>query len=384
MKNSLRIFCLILFLMSFTSAIEAQEQGKVSGRLKSGLSVIFTSKTEPAGSARPAIGSIEITGENNVIHRAFIDAERGVYFGYEVVIEPQGETGAFKLTFKPLPTVPSKFVQQVGAAQMNLKRGAISEAGSGGSSNAERRAQQLAPLIALNLPKYPDPQIVRDGETLALDVLVNSQTGVKIIDLIKVTSSGDHQFQPLSAGKPVKPNKPNRKPDGTSSVAPNNRHLNPISAGGTNAGQENAGSENQQPADLKIDAIELKITASVMLVNGKRLLPEKGASGYGVSGAPLIWFYMPEHGRFILSLTPRDGYDFQKIGTIRDNRITFTLNGNQYDWVSSSRILAVGGGPWNLWVLHDPDYRPDVTLTREVPLQVGAAGRIEYLIKKNN
>jgi hypothetical protein len=66
---------------------------------------------------------------------------------------------------------------------------------------------------------------------------------------------------------------------------------------------------------------------------------------------------VPERGRFIFSLVPREGYDFAKVAVLDENRIEFTLNGERYEWLSSESILP-NGGTWNLWVLHDTDYTP--------------------------
>lgn len=357
MKNSFYIFCISLLLLSFAAENNAQEQGKVSVRLKSGITVIFTSKTEPTGSVRQSVGGIEVGGGSNVIHRAFVDGDRGVYFGYDLIVEPHNERAGFKLTFKPLSTKPSKLARQVAAGQINLKQGTASGLGGTVSSGAQAETDQLVPLTALELSEYPEPQFVQEGDTLALDVLVNRQTGVKIIDLIKVANLEDPQFKSARG-----------------------RLASRYGSGG-NINRASIPSENQSPVDFTVDAIELKLTASKLLINGRSASSEKGSSGYGVTGT-LIWFYLPNHGRFILSLTPRDGYNFQKMGTIQGNKINFSLNGNQYDWVSSSPILSVGSRPWNLWVLHDPDYRPDVTLTRDMPIEVGAVERVEYLIKK--
>jgi hypothetical protein len=71
----------------------------------------------------------------------------------------------------------------------------------------------------------------------------------------------------------------------------------------------------------------------------------------------LLWFYIPDRGRFIFSLVPREGYEFAKIAVVDDNRIEFTVNNERYEWLSSESILP-NGGTWNLWVLHDPYYTP--------------------------
>ena len=82
----------------------------------------------------------------------------------------------------------------------------------------------------------------------------------------------------------------------------------------------------------------------------------RNKSKIGASGA-LLWFYVPERGRFIFSLVPRDGYEFEKIAVLDENKIAFTANGERYEWSSETPILP-NGGTWNLWVLHDPNYTP--------------------------
>jgi hypothetical protein len=78
----------------------------------------------------------------------------------------------------------------------------------------------------------------------------------------------------------------------------------------------------------------------------------------GCSGA-VIWFYVPGRGRFILSLRPHEGYDFQKMGVIENDQISFTVGTDQYQWISSAPVVLVGGR-FGLWVLHDTDYRPEL------------------------
>ena len=70
-----------------------------------------------------------------------------------------------------------------------------------------------------------------------------------------------------------------------------------------------------------------------------------------------MWLYIPERGRFIFSLVPCEGYDFQKIAVLDENKIAFTIDGEHYEWVSGTSILP-SGGTWNLWVLRDRNYTP--------------------------
>jgi len=44
---------------------------------------------------------------------------------------------------------------------------------------------------------------------------------------------------------------------------------------------------------------------------------------------------------------------------VRDNTVEFEWDGVRYEWESSLPVVAAGGN-WNLWVLHDPDYKLDL------------------------
>jgi hypothetical protein len=164
------------------------------------------------------------------------------------------------------------------------------------------------PEIVATFPKPTEPQMLDDGDAFSLDLLVNQNAGVKIVDVVRVTF-----------------NRPSFD-------------VNP----------------RMMPRDFTLDAVELGMKDYRLLVDGNAIAAGKSANG--VAGA-LLWFYVSDRGRFIFSLLPRAGYEFQKVGVIDENRIEFTVNGNHYEWLSSSPILP-GGGVWNLWVLHDPNYAP--------------------------
>jgi hypothetical protein len=158
-------------------------------------------------------------------------------------------------------------------------------------------------------PKSAEPQTLDDGDAFTLDLLVNQGAGIKIVDVVKVTFDRS-----------------------------NLKELSPVN-----------------PArDFTLDAVELVVKNYRLLVNGN--VAGIGKSTNGCAGA-LLWFYVQDRGRFIVSLVPRAGYEFQKVGIIEDNRIEFTIGDDRYEWLSSSPILP-GGGTWNLWVLHDPTYAP--------------------------
>lgn len=339
MKNRAHVFQLLalglIVALQGTASGQGEKKPQTSVRFKSGLTVFFTSETEPPGSGNKSPGgSVQITAEGNTIHRVFVDSANGIYFGYDLEVTPLAEPGQFRLTVKPLTAQPGR-----PAPARRTARG--SSAGGGQAAPAP-----AAPLTRVALPNYPAPQLLQDGDTLALDVLVNPRTGVKIVDLIKVVSYSELPLDPqLRTGQPA------------------------------------AGGGNRAPADLTPDAIEFRITASRLLADGQAVFGEDKGATAGITGA-LVWFYLPGHGRFILSLVPRAGYDFRKIGVVSGDRLSFTAGGRRYEWISSAPIVTIGSGTWNLWVLHDPDYRPEHT-PADTPFLVGGAERVEHLIKKN-
>ena len=104
-----------------------------------------------------------------------------------------------------------------------------------------------------------------------------------------------------------------------------------------------------------LDEVVLKLADHRLFINGEaRSGDQPFVEGFA---APLPWFSVPGRGRFIFSIQAREGYDFQKIVVIDDNKITFTHGGDKYEWVSSLPIINQRG-KWNLWVLVDPNFEP--------------------------
>src|ERR1043166_2307772 len=183
----------------------------------------------------------------------------------------------------------------------------------------------------VTFPKSTEPQTVNDGAEFSLDLLINNSTGVKIIEGVKVT------FDRARLGN-----------DGPA----------------------------LRPRDFTLDAVALEMKDYSLLVNDNLIATGKSKSG---CAGTLLWIYIPNRGRFIFSLFPREGYLFQKTGTVTGNKIEFTLDGDHYQWMSSSPILREEG-TWNLWVLHDVKYSPLFAVRQPPATEQTALEKLDALI----
>jgi len=217
-------------------------------------------------------------------------------------------------------------------------------------------------LTARLLPKYPADMIVEDGDTIALDVLVNTQTAVKIVDLIKITtkkpSSDSYTFDA----------------DGSS--------------GFKSGSSVKSGSTDKQAArDFTLDDIKLlRLTAPKLLVGGAlSALTGSDWKGGMIEGST-IYLYVPGKGRFVFSLFPHDNFNFQKDAVVENNKIAFSFDGERYELISKTPIVnGVNGGNWNLWILNEPAYKPDLAFSSATgeSVQYGAADSVEHLLTRN-
>jgi hypothetical protein len=282
---------LLLFVPSLAAAQEETRRNQVVSLVEGGF-VAFKSEIAPAGPIIASAAVREMPGEfraqafvdeNHVIHRVLSDAAGKYIFAYDVIIEAVPVSKMFNIAVAPLDSQTEKKLL---------------------TSSVDRQ-----PLHIATLPESAEPHILDDGDSIALDLLVNQRTGLKIVDIVKVSFDR------------------------------------------ANFWEEKPGS---LPRDFTLEAVALRMVDFRLLVDGN--LVGAGKPGTDFTGA-LIWCYVEGHGRLIFSLVPRDGYQFQKVGTITDNKIEFTLNGKRFEWLSSEPILP-SGGSWNLWVLHDPKYTP--------------------------
>ena len=159
-----------------------------------------------------------------------------------------------------------------------------------------------AEFRALASPQFP-AEAFQSGQTIALDVLTNPATGQKVTDYIEVS------FEPIRV---------------------------PI---------------NADPRDFQVSDVLLHIVAPSLRVNDKPLQSAVVAAQW--MARKLVWLSIPGHGRFLFSLSPYPGYPFQKAGVANGYKLSFSWNGNRYEWLTRE-ALTESSGAWNLYVLAAP------------------------------
>jgi len=110
---------------------------------------------------------------------------------------------------------------------------------------------------------------------------------------------------------------------------------------------------NLIPQEFTIDdgPVSIKVPFQVF-VNGKEF--QGHTIGWHIDTGSTMWLGLPGQGMYILSLVPREGYQFRKAGAIRNHVIAFQSGGNHYE-IRTSGPIAGAGKAWNLYVLHLPE-----------------------------
>jgi len=245
--------------------------------------------------------------------RIFFDAGHHAYLGYELLIERK-PAGAYLVTVGKLGVTPMDLADSLFASfPIDLE------------------------WAMLPLPSIPEPGLLHDGDTLSIGLFTDSVSGDKLIDEIRINP-------PLPASRFGPAQLPSR-------VIPI-----PTVPG--------------DPRAFSATDAEMQVVQSRLSFNGAL----KGVIGRSVRGS-LLWLYLPGHGRYVLSLVPRPGLDFQQAGEVRGGAISFTLAGDSIRLESFSPI-ATGDSPYLLYVLHDPQWEPTSEKQKSAP-NIGTVGAAE-------
>ena len=152
-----RISVALLFLISGLARAEWTSSGYTSSN---DLSVYVESKFEPpsprmAGNFGAGLQSLR-RGQPG-LRRYVYERTSLQYFGYDVAAEPLESTGEYRVTFSSLSLTPEEI------------------------KLPNPSAWKMFPP-----PVFPAPQIVHDGDTIAIDLFENPSTGQKFVDYIRV------------------------------------------------------------------------------------------------------------------------------------------------------------------------------------------------------
>jgi hypothetical protein len=287
---------LMIALALAASSLQAQESSLTAGGGPEwkGLDVRFLTKVEPPGSnARAQLPGAVLAEGDGVAHHIINDDAHKRSFGYDLRLEPATDGLSAQVRIEPL--------------------------------NAPRYSVQTG-WTMMRLPKYPIISNVRLGDTVALDLLVNTATGQKIVD-----------YRTLERAD---------RPD------PKRAH------------------------DFSLDDVMLSLDRPRVLVNGKPV--ESTGNFLGGTAAAVVWIYLRGHGRFILSLFPNENLGFQKNGLTGANALTFRDGASEFRLECSSSV-APGDGPYNLYIVHEPDWRP---YSAADPIEVGSADKAQLIVGK--
>ncbi len=256
-----------------------------SATLDSGIEIAFASYAIPGGSWAAALRN-EVSGiadGGDVVHRYQIVPDGDTYLGYDLTITGDATAG-FRAVFRPPTRQPLTIDGR--------------------------------PKPNVTSPKFPPAQSVRDGDVIALELMVSPDGSRRLIDYIRISMQRPEPPAPSGA---------------------------------------------VEPRDFTIDDGPVTYDASRMTVwiNGVKQGVRTSFNANRIIGAGSLgatfWVAFPSRGRYILSLVPHEG--LVKAGVARDNVLQFQDSGVQYE-VRFMSPIAGKGKAWNLWVFHDAAYDP--------------------------
>src|SRR5690242_4986093 len=155
-----RIWILLLCIQAFAFTALAQNPAKrqLVLQLANGGYVAFRSEMSANSNSLAALLYAQaFAGENRIIHRVLTDAQQNVVFGYDLWISADPITKKFSVAVLP-------------------------------ADEAFRRSFLKGFNAAFaTFPKSTTPQTLDDGDAVSLELLVNHESGAKIVDVVKVT-----------------------------------------------------------------------------------------------------------------------------------------------------------------------------------------------------
>ena len=108
---------------------------------------------------------------------------------------------------------------------------------------------------------------------------------------------------------------------------------------------------------------EIRFSGLRVYIQGKSASPSE--AGADVAGRYAM-FYIPGHGGYFFSASATEPPPFVEAGVVDRKHLTFTIDNETYDCTSNAPIL-VKADSGELWVYHDPNYKPAGNWTKSDP-----------------
>ena len=131
------------------------------------------------------------------------------------------------------------------------------------------------------------------------------------------------------------------------------------------------------PRDFRPEDVALQLREPRVSINGQ--LDESSLKAIGTLSGAVVWIYVPNRGRFLLSLIPHPNLGFRRAGEVRGSSLRFTAGSDTFTIASGGRV-APGQSAFNLYVLHQPTWRPTYANANLDAFTIGSADRAEYLV----
>jgi len=194
------------------------------------------------------------------------------------------------------------------------------------SDQPPRDVRGRADWRALSPAKYPVPQILRDGDTVRLKLYAEGTAMNTTRELVDYIHAGREDRMVL---------------------------------------------RKEAPRDYYADDAEIAVTRPRIRVNGVAcdcvaVLPD-------TLRGPVLWMYIPGHGRYVLSLHAHAELGFESAGEAAGNSLTFSADGNVFRIDTTERVAA-GSGTYTIHMLPDSDWMPADPLDRDRVMMGTAPG----------
>ena len=319
-RRAIVLVAAVVAVATFARELPAQSS-RIDGGTVSQSTFGFYWETRLQPPTPPFADSISTatTDEPGVIHRLLLDSARRMYVGYDALVEPLSEANTYRVTFRRLGMTPELARQVLG-------------------DSLSTWSQLPTPGWNLNAP-----QTIKGGDVLELNLLVNAATSQRVVEYVTVQepSRRFRGFQQIPERKFTYAPGPSR--------------------------------------DFRVADVELTIQSPRLSVNGK--LDESSTRRYDEVSGSVVWIATGKRGRFLLSLIPHPELGFRKAGEVRGSSLSFVIGGDTFMLNTGGRI-APGQASFSLYVLHDPEWRPNYPNADISAFSMGGADRAESLIRK--